>query len=292
MPEQLGPRPLLVEIAGDVRSLLPGASAGLLQLMYPPLGHAVAEHSAFFDDPFGRIYRSIPQIWATLLTHDGVSRGRAIRDLHRKIRGVDANGNTYHALDPATFWWAHATFTWEMFRAVELFWSRGLDAARREELYQDTVAWYECYGVSSRPVPVDYGSFARRFENICDEVLELTPAARRAIEIAVMGDVSLPAIPGLLDRTARPLIAPFGRALVFGCLPATLRKRFDLPWNRRDRAALAAVRVSAQRGLAAVPARSNRAALRWGMRYVGARTRHERFTLGSDRRQRGASTSA
>jgi len=42
-----------------------------------------------------------------------------------------------------------------MFRAAELFWRRGLDAANREELYQETVAWYECYGVSRRPVPAD-----------------------------------------------------------------------------------------------------------------------------------------
>jgi uncharacterized protein (DUF2236 family) len=277
MSERLGRRSLLVQIAGDVRSLLPGPSAGLLQLMYPPLGRAVAEHSAFFDDPFGRIYRSIPQIWATLLTRDGVSRGHAIRDLHRGIRGVDAAGNAYHALDPETFWWAHATFTWEIFRAVELFWHHGLGGVTREELYQETVAWYECYGVSLRPVPSDYVAFAHRFAETCDDVLELTPAAGRAIEIAVAGDVSLPAIPGLLDRTARPLIAPLGRALVLGCLPDRVRLRFDLPWDRRDRAAFGALRLSARRGLAAVPARSNRAALRWAIRYVGARTRDERF---------------
>ena len=51
----------------DARSLFPGGSAGLLQLMYPPLGAAVAAQSDFFDDPFGRVYRSIPQIWACLL---------------------------------------------------------------------------------------------------------------------------------------------------------------------------------------------------------------------------------
>ena len=27
----------------------------------------------------------------------------------------------YHAMDPETFWRAHATFTWEIFRPVELF---------------------------------------------------------------------------------------------------------------------------------------------------------------------------
>ena len=89
--------------AADFRSLLPGGSAGLLQLMHPALGHAVMEHSAFAQDPFGRVYRSIPQIWATILTPEDDAR------VHHP--------HEYHALDPDTFWWAHATFTWQMFRS-------------------------------------------------------------------------------------------------------------------------------------------------------------------------------
>src|SRR5919109_4607195 len=64
----LGPDSLLWRYAADLRSLLPGAAAGLMQLMHPGIGAAVAEHSAFFDAPFDRIYRSVPQIWATILT--------------------------------------------------------------------------------------------------------------------------------------------------------------------------------------------------------------------------------
>ena len=61
---------LLRRYAGDWRSILEGTSIGILQLMYPPLGAAVAAQSGFFEDPYGRIYRSIPQIWATLLAPD------------------------------------------------------------------------------------------------------------------------------------------------------------------------------------------------------------------------------
>lgn len=96
---------------GDFRTLLTGGSAGVLQLMYPPLGAAVAAQSDFFGDPFGRVYRSVPQIWATVLAPDGAERARRIRDLHRSIQGTDASGRPFHALDPETYWWAHATFT-------------------------------------------------------------------------------------------------------------------------------------------------------------------------------------
>ena len=48
-------------------------------------------------------------------------RGRTIRDFHTEIKGTDDHGRRYHALDPEIFWWAHATFTWEFFRAHELY---------------------------------------------------------------------------------------------------------------------------------------------------------------------------
>jgi uncharacterized protein (DUF2236 family) len=140
----IGDGSLLWRVAGDVRAAAPGAATGLLQLMYPPLGTAVAEQSGFFADPFGRIWRSVPQIWATIFEPDGSDRGRRIRDLHRDIKGTDSTGRRYHALDPETFWWAHATFTWHMFRTVELFFPVGaLDVQRRERLYAETVSWYE-----------------------------------------------------------------------------------------------------------------------------------------------------
>ncbi|WP_245623262.1 oxygenase MpaB family protein [Spirillospora albida] len=106
----LGPGTLLWRHAADLRSLLPGAAAGLLQLLHPGIGAGVSEHSAFFDAPFDRIHRSVPQIWATILAPDGADRARAIRDLHRGVGGVDEHARRYHALEPGTFWWAHATF--------------------------------------------------------------------------------------------------------------------------------------------------------------------------------------
>jgi uncharacterized protein (DUF2236 family) len=235
------------------------------------------EHSAFVDDPFGRVYRSIPQIWATLLAVDRRSRGQQIRDLHRGISGMDEAGSRYHALHPDTFWWAHATFTWMMFRSIELFHAEQLDAARRETLYQDTVAWYEGYGVSMRPVPPDYDAFAARFAAICASDLQLTPTARQSIAIASAGEVALPLIPARVNRTARPLLGPVARALAFGCLPSSVRQRFAIPWAPADQARLRLLCGSMRRGFQVVPDRANRSSLQWALRTVGARTRGERF---------------
>ena len=154
----LGPGSLLWSVAGDPRGLIPGTGAGIMQLMLPGLGAGVSDHSNFFDDPYDRIYRSIPSIWRSIFAVDdaaGDREGRRIRDFHPDIKGVDHHGNRYHALDPDVFWWAHATFTWEFFRARQLYFPRPLSRPRQELLYAETVTWYRRYGVSDRPVPPD-----------------------------------------------------------------------------------------------------------------------------------------
>lgn len=278
--EPIGPQSLLWRIAGDSRAALPGGATGLLQLMYPPLGTAVAEQSGFFDDPFGRIWRSVPQIWATIFEPDGPERARRIRDLHLDIKGVDSSGRRFHALDPETFWWAHATFTWEIFKAAETFHPGTLTAEDHEQMYAETVTWYSRYGVSMRPVPPDYASFQSKFWHVCSRELELTPAAARALEIAKHGSDRLTVLPvggPRLDRAGRLVIERPLRLLTFGCLPAIVRQRFDIPWTPLDQAQFAALALANRQGYRMMPTGINHWALRTMLRYIGAHTRHERY---------------
>lgn len=276
----LGPGTLLWRHAADLRSLLPGAAAGLMQLMHPGIGAGVSEHSAFFDAPFDRIHRSVPQIWATILAPDGTARARTIRDLHRAIGGADEHARRYHALEPETFWWAHATFTWEIFKAAETFHPGTLTAEDHEQMYAETVTWYSRYGVSMRPVPADYASFQSKFWHICTKRLELTPAAARALEIAKHGSESITILPvggPRLDRAGRLVIERPLRLLTFGCLPTIVRQRFDIPWTPLDQAQFAALALANRQGYRMMPTGINHWALRSMLRYIGAHTRPHRY---------------
>lgn len=275
----LGPGSLLWRYAGDWRSVIEGGAAGVLQLMYPPLGTAVAAQSEFFADPFARIFRSVPQIWATIFASDAENRGRQVRNLHNNIKGVTPGGDRFHALDPETFWWAHATFTWLIFRSIERYHPPGeLDAAGRERLYAETVAWYARYGVSMRPVPADYTAFQNTFEQFCAERLELTPPARRSLDIAVIREPdALPFLAPVLFRATGPLLRPWGRAVTVGNLPHVVRERFDLPWSTADQRRLDASAAALRHLFQATPAAVNRSTFFWATRYVGARTRPQRY---------------
>ena len=256
---RLGEGSLLWRISTDWRSGLPGFSAGILQLMWPHLGKGVEDHSAFFTEPWDRINRSVPQIWATILADDAEEQGRRIRDLHKDIKGVDRHGNRYHALDPDTFWWAHATFTWEMFETARRWNHRGLSKGRKERLYQETVTWYRRYGVSERPVPSDYRSFKARFKEICAEELEMTPSAARAIEMALTDRAPAPAnVPKAVAGVASAGVTPIMRAMSIGGLPPIVRERFDIPFTAADEAVLAALTLTVRNIGQVVPSQLTR----------------------------------
>lgn len=231
-PRTLGPKSLLWKYAGDHRLGLTGVSAGILQLLHPGIGAGVAEHSTFFRDPWDRIERSIPQILGVVYDPDPEATGRRVRDYHVRIAGTDRRGRPYRALDPSTFWWAHATFQNAVEQIVDRFDSHKLTPDETEDLYLDGVEWYRRYGVTMRPVPPTYGPFRTEFKRYCHDVLEMTPAADRAIDMALHDrSVDAPFLPAW-SRPLQPLVVrPLLHLSAIGGLPASVRSRFGIPWR-------------------------------------------------------------
>ena len=167
--------------------------------MHPGLGAGVMEHSAFFTEPWDRIIRSIPEILGVVYDGpDAEATGHRVRDYHRRIKGVDSQGRRYSALKPETFWWAHATFQFSVEQVADRFDTHRCPTRDREQLYREGVEWYRRYGVSMRPVPADHDAFVVRWNHYCMEILELTEAAERTIDIALNSKVDdLPGPTGL-----------------------------------------------------------------------------------------------
>ena len=228
----IGPGSLLWHFAGDHRMAFTGLAAGILQLMHPGIGAGVAEHSDFFHDPWDRIVRSVPQIMGVIYDPEPEALGRRVRDYHRRITGVDHVGRPYRALAPATYWWAHATFQHAVEQVADRFDGRRLGPDQREELYRDGVEWYRRYGVSMKPVPTSYSSFRTEWQRHLDDVLEMTPAAARALDMALHSrTMQVGFLPGW-TRPLQPLVVnPVLRLTAIGGLPASVRTRFSIPWK-------------------------------------------------------------
>lgn len=231
-PRPVGPGSLLWHYAGDRRLAFTGLSAGLLQLLHPAIGAGVADHSDFFQDPWDRIIRSVPQIMGVIYDPEPEVLGHRVRDYHRSIRGVDVRGRPYRALSPGTFWWAHATFQFAAEQVADRFDTHRLTPQEREELYLDGVEWYRRYGVSMRPVPRSRQEFQTAWDRHLADVLELNPAAQRAIDMALHErSMNLRFLPGW-TRVLQPLvITPVLRLTAVGGLPVEVRRRFSIPWR-------------------------------------------------------------
>ena len=259
-PVDIGPGSLLWRWAGDARIGFLGGTIGLLQLLHPAIGAGVTEHSDFFNDPFDRIARSLPNILGVIYDGpQGEATGKKVRDFHRDIKGVDAAGRRYHALDPATYWWAHATFQFMAEQVAERFDSHWLTMAEREQLYREGVEWYRRYGVSDRVVPSDYPAFRVEWDRVCNEVLEMNAAAAWVLEslhsTRTLPGPSLPAIGKAVLRFAptRRFGMHGARLVTVGGLPRVVRKRFDIPWSRQDAIELALLERTVQRAWPLVP---------------------------------------
>ncbi|MCC5582460.1 DUF2236 domain-containing protein, partial [Microtetraspora sp. AC03309] len=128
-----------------------------LQNMLAELGQGVLDHSTFFSDTAERLKRTIPPIFRTVYGTEEDNAGTQVRDFHHHVKG-DMPGpdgepvGRYHALDPDTYFWAHATFVEQVLYFADTFVKR-LSDAEKEQIYLESKTWYRRYGVSDRPMP-------------------------------------------------------------------------------------------------------------------------------------------
>ena len=141
--------------------------------MYPELGAGVEDHSILLREPLQRVARSVYPIMGVVYDGERAAQtGEQIKGFHKTIKGVDADGRRYHALNPETFYWAHATFFMLIIKTAEYF-CGGLTEAEKRQLFDEHVQWYRMYGMSMRPVPKTWEEFQEYWDRKCREDLEI-----------------------------------------------------------------------------------------------------------------------
>ena len=186
-PVPLGPDSLTWKYFGDWRGMLQGVWAGSMQNMHPGLGAGVEQHSTFFDERWQRLYRSLYPIGGVVFDGDRAEEtAHQVRGYHNDIKGIDSKGRTYHALDPDTFYWAHATFFMGTVLTADRFMG-GLTETQKVQLFDEHVQWYRLYGMSMRSVPETWAEFQKYWEHMCTHVLEDNMAARGVLDLSALG---------------------------------------------------------------------------------------------------------
>ena len=91
--------------------LIGGLRALLVQGLEPRAMAAVDQHSAFREDPWGRLERTTKFVLATTYGDTAAAEAAAalVRRVHTHIHGVDpVTGRAYSANDPDLLLWIHA----------------------------------------------------------------------------------------------------------------------------------------------------------------------------------------
>ncbi|MFI0354802.1 oxygenase MpaB family protein [Actinomadura sp. 9N407] len=233
-----GPDSLIWRYAGDWRGALTSRATLLLQVAHPVVGAGVGDHSAFLEDRWGRLTRTIEST-IDFLGYRGEERGRdeaaRLRELHKDIKGVDAQGRRYHALNPEAYLWVHATLLHGMIQTQRLF-GRPIPPHRERVLYEEWAQLALALGITKRHIPEGPEEFRDYFGTVVRERLEFNDTVRLLIDLDHKPLPPPPKwpLPGFAWTGLAVPSTVMLRKLGVGSLPPVLRERFELPWTAGD----------------------------------------------------------
>ena len=233
----LGPDSLTWKYFGDLRTGMMGVWIGAIQNMYPELGAGVEEHSILLREPLQRVARSVYPIMGVV--YDGnraAQTGEQIKQYHHTIKGVDATGRRYHALNPETFYWAHATFFMLVIKVAEYF-CGGLTEAEKRQLFDEHVQWYRMYGMSMRPVPKSWEDFQEYWQRVCRDELEINQATLDIFQIRIPKPKFVLMPTPVWDQLFKPLVAG-QRWIAAGLFEPAVREKAGMRWTPSDEVVL------------------------------------------------------
>jgi uncharacterized protein (DUF2236 family) len=263
----VGPESVTWQRVSDVRLNLVVVYALLLQVAHPTVAAGVRDYSEFERRPWTRLMRTVDYV--TLLVYGGeqaVGAGRRLRELHKRFKGVRADGERYSALEPTAYAWVHATLI-ATYVAGHAHFGDPMSPRETERFYAEYRRLGRLIGVRERDLPPSWAGFCAYFERMITEELVPNESVERVLRAVRRVPPPAGAIPELLWRAIR---LPACEALWLGGvgpMPSALRRRLDIPWSWRDEARF--------RGLGVV-SRSLGAVMPERMRVAGPAQLHSR----------------
>lgn len=134
-PRWFPPGSAIRTVHGDASMFVGGMRALLLQSLHPAAMAAVAAHSGYRGDPWGRLARTSTFLAVTTFgtIDDATAAIDRVRWVHERIRGVTPEGLAYFAGDPTLLRWVHVAEVDSFLRAHRVYGQRPLDAAGADE---------------------------------------------------------------------------------------------------------------------------------------------------------------
>ena len=198
-----------------------GIRALLLQSLHPLAMAAVADHSGYRSDPWGRLARTSSFLAVTTFgtAEDAEASVAAVRRVHSRISGVAPDGRPYRASDPHLLAWVHVAEVDSFLTAHQTYGRNPLTPAEADEYVAQAGEVARRLGADPAEVPSSTAELASLLEAYRPE-LEGTRAARDTARF-LMFEAPLP----LVARPAYGLLS----AAAIGLMPTWARAPLRLP---------------------------------------------------------------
>ncbi|QTE28876.1 oxygenase MpaB family protein [Pengzhenrongella sicca] len=210
----------ICRVHGDASMFVGGLRALLLQSLHPGAMAAVAAHSGYLGDPWGRLERTSTFLAMTTFgaADDAAAVIAHVRSVHERISGVTPEGLAYAASDPHLLRWVHVAEADSFLAAHQRYGAEPLDRAGCDRYVAEVAVVGERLGVIDPPRT--RAELAAQLEAYRPE-LAATPAAREAARFILLR----PPVPWL---ALGPYTALTGAAV--GLLPRWARRPLALPY--------------------------------------------------------------
>jgi len=143
-------------VHGDASMFVGGLRALLLQSLHPAAMAAVAGHSGYRGDPWGRLARTSTFLAVTTFgaADDAEAAVARVRAVHDRIRGMTPDGVRYAAADPELLTWVHVAEADSFLSAHDRYGAQALDAAGRDAYVGQAAVVARALGAADVPTTV------------------------------------------------------------------------------------------------------------------------------------------
>jgi uncharacterized protein (DUF2236 family) len=140
-------------VHGDASMLAGGLRALLLQSLHPLAMAAVAAHSGYRGDPWGRLQRTGHFLAVTTYGpgDDAQAAVDQVRSVHERVRGKASDGRSYYASDPHLLRWVHLAEVDSFLAAHQRYGAKPLDDDEQDGYVADTARVATALGVQDPP---------------------------------------------------------------------------------------------------------------------------------------------
>ena len=208
----------IAEVHGDASMFVGGLRALLLQSLHPAAMAAVAGHSGYQSDPWGRLARTSTFLAFTTfgMADDAAAAVSRVRSIHERVRGTTAEAIRYFAADPELLAWVHVAEVESFLAAHRRYGTRPLGPDDADRYVAQTALVGRALGAAD--VPETVNELRARLVGFRPE-LRATQAALDTASF-ILREPPLP-------RAVRPVYAGLAAAAV-QLLPAWARAELGL----------------------------------------------------------------